>query len=47
MDWCDLYFHAVDPETNTVLPVEEVLKVIDDRYELLKVSFFLYFYRIL
>ncbi|GAB0095360.1 Cadherin-87A [Sergentomyia squamirostris] len=36
MDWCDLYFHAVDPDTRAIVPVEEVLKVIDAHYDFLK-----------
>lgn len=36
MDWCDLYFHAVDPKTNTIVPVDEVLKEIDNNYDFLK-----------
>lgn len=35
-DWCDLYFHAVDPESNTIEPVDNVLKVIDTNYDFLK-----------
>ncbi|XP_059616920.1 cadherin-87A [Phlebotomus argentipes] len=36
MDWCDLYFHAVDPENKAIVPVEEVLKVVDAHYDFLK-----------
>lgn len=36
MDWCDLYFHAVDPETRMIVSVEEVLKVVDAHYDFLK-----------
>lgn len=36
MDWCDMYFHAVDPETNSIVPVDDVLKGIDNNYDFLK-----------
>ncbi|XP_055683308.1 cadherin-87A isoform X2 [Lutzomyia longipalpis] len=36
MDWCDLYFHAVDPESKMIVPVEDVLKVVDAHYDFLK-----------
>lgn len=36
MDWCDLYFHGIDPKTNEIVPVEEILKVIDSHYDFLK-----------
>lgn len=36
MDWCDLFFHTIDPETNQILPVDDVLKVIDANYDFLK-----------
>lgn len=38
MDWCDLYFHAVDPRTQQIAPVDEILKDIDRNYDYLKVS---------
>lgn len=36
MDWCDMYFHAVEPETNSIVPVDDVLKGIDNNYDFLK-----------
>ncbi|XP_017083648.2 LOW QUALITY PROTEIN: cadherin-87A [Drosophila eugracilis] len=36
MDWCDLYFHAVDPQTQQIAPVDEILKDIDRNYDYLK-----------
>lgn len=36
MDWCDLLFHTVDPETNAIVPVDNVLKTIDSNYDYLK-----------
>lgn len=36
MDWCDLFFHAVDPATKQIVPVEDVLKAIDNNYDFLK-----------
>ncbi|EDW97645.1 cadherin-87A [Drosophila yakuba] len=36
MDWCDLYFHAVDPQTHQIAPVDEILKDIDRNYDYLK-----------
>lgn len=38
MDWCDLYFHAVDPQTQQIAPVDEILKDIDRNYDYLKVT---------
>lgn len=38
MDWSDLYFHAVDPQTNAVVPVSDILKIIDAQYDFLKVG---------
>jgi len=38
MDWCDLYFHAVDPQTQQIAPVDEILKDIDRNYDYLKVN---------
>lgn len=35
-DWSDMYILVVDPLTQTVLPVPEVLKVIDAKYDFLK-----------
>lgn len=35
MDWCDLYFHAADPETNVIVPVDNVLKEIDNNYNVI------------
>lgn len=40
MDWCDLFFHTVDPATNSIVPVDDTLKVIDAHYDFLKVQFF-------
>lgn len=37
MDWCDLFFHAVDPDTKTIVPVDDILKVVDAQYDFLKV----------
>lgn len=39
MDWCDLYFHAIDTNTQAIVPVDDVLKVIDSHYDFLKVYF--------
>lgn len=36
MDWCDLFFHTVDPKTQSIIPVDEVLKIIDNNYDFLK-----------
>lgn len=36
MDWCDLYFHAVDEKQNQISPVDDILKVIDSQYDFLK-----------
>lgn len=36
MEWCDMFFHAVDPPTNAIVPVDDVLKVIDANYDFLK-----------
>ncbi|XP_064554770.1 cadherin-87A isoform X3 [Drosophila montana] len=36
MDWCDMYFHAVDPQTQQIAPVDEILKDIDRNYDYLK-----------
>lgn len=36
MDWCDLFFHAVEPDTHQIVPVDMVLKVIDAHYDFLK-----------
>ena len=38
MDWCDLFFHAVDQNTQQIVPVDDILKVIDANYDYLKVS---------
>lgn len=37
MDWCDLFFHAVRPDTKQIVPVDEILEVIDTNYDYLKV----------
>ena len=39
MDWCDLFFHAVDPQTQQIAAVDEILKVIDANYDYLRVSY--------
>lgn len=36
MDWCDLFFHAVEPDSHDIVPVDNVLKVIDAHYDILK-----------
>lgn len=36
MDWCDLYFHAVDFKSQEIAHVDEILKVIDSQYDFLK-----------
>lgn len=36
MDWCDLYFHAVDEQRNEIVPVDEILKLVDAQYDSLK-----------
>ncbi|KAG4077206.1 hypothetical protein HA402_016193 [Bradysia odoriphaga] len=36
MDWCDMFFHAVEPSTQTIVPVDDILKVIDSHYDFLK-----------
>lgn len=36
MDWCDLFFHAIDEPTETIVPVDEMLKIIDNNYDFLK-----------
>ena len=38
MDWSDLFFHAVEPNTKQISPVDEILKVIDANYDYLRVS---------
>lgn len=35
-DWCDLFFHVVDPITQSIVPVDDVLKIIDSNYDFLK-----------
>ncbi|KAJ8942766.1 hypothetical protein NQ318_002926 [Aromia moschata] len=35
-DWSDLYILVVNPKTQTILPVPEVLKIIDSKYDFLK-----------
>ncbi|XP_055857461.1 cadherin-87A isoform X2 [Episyrphus balteatus] len=35
MDWCDLFFHAVD-ESQQIAPVDDILKVIDANYDYLR-----------
>lgn len=36
MDWCDLYFHVIDMQTQMIVPVSETLKTIDSQYDFLK-----------
>ncbi|XP_052863844.1 cadherin-87A [Anopheles cruzii] len=36
MDWCDMYFHAVDASTQMIVPVEEILREIDAKYDFLQ-----------
>lgn len=36
MDWCDLYFYAVDMDTKVIGPVDDILKIIDSNYDFLK-----------
>ncbi|XP_039957046.1 cadherin-87A [Bactrocera tryoni] len=36
MDWCDLFFHAVEPHTQQIAAVDEILKVIDANYDYLR-----------
>jgi hypothetical protein len=36
MDWTDLFLHAVDPETKTIVPVNDILTEIDSKYDFLK-----------
>jgi hypothetical protein len=36
MDWTDMFFHAVDTKTKTIVPVFEVLTEIDSKYDFLK-----------
>lgn len=35
-DWCDMYIHVVDPQTQMIASIPEVLKVIDEKYDALK-----------
>ncbi|KAJ8670760.1 hypothetical protein QAD02_002019 [Eretmocerus hayati] len=35
-DWCDMYLHVVDPKTQTISPIPQVLKIIDSKYDFLK-----------
>lgn len=35
-EWTDMYILAIDPKTQAILPVPEVLKVIDSKYDFLK-----------
>ncbi len=36
MDWTDLFFHAVDNESQSIVPVHELLTEIDSKYDFLK-----------
>lgn len=36
MDWTDMFFHAVDTNTKTIIPVFEILSEIDSKYDFLK-----------
>lgn len=33
---CDMYLHVVEPKTQTIAPIPQVLKVIDAKYDFLK-----------
>ncbi|XP_034936764.1 cadherin-87A [Chelonus insularis] len=35
-EWCDMYLHVVDPATQIISPVPQVLKAIDEKYDVLK-----------
>ncbi|XP_074114366.1 cadherin 87A [Cotesia typhae] len=35
-EWCDMYLHVVDPKTQTITLVPQVLKAIDAKYDVLK-----------
>ncbi|VVD05271.1 unnamed protein product [Leptidea sinapis] len=35
-DWCEIHFHAVEPKSWQVLPVERVLENVDSKYDQLK-----------
>ncbi|XP_012283433.1 cadherin-87A [Orussus abietinus] len=35
-EWCDMYLHVVDTDTQTIAPVPQVLRVIDAKYDFLK-----------
>uniref|UniRef100_A0A1B6L3B2 Cadherin domain-containing protein n=1 Tax=Graphocephala atropunctata TaxID=36148 RepID=A0A1B6L3B2_9HEMI len=35
-DWCDMYLHVVNPKTQTIATIPDVLKVIDAKYDFLK-----------
>nr|OXU29140.1 hypothetical protein TSAR_006401 [Trichomalopsis sarcophagae] len=35
-EWCDMYLHVVDPKTQTISPIPQVLKLIDSKYDFLK-----------
>ncbi|XP_076290426.1 cadherin 87A isoform X1 [Lasioglossum baleicum] len=35
-EWCDMYLHVVEPKTQTIAPIPQVLKVIDAKYDFLK-----------
>lgn len=36
MDWCDMYFHAIDMSSQTIVSVEEILREIDAKYDFLQ-----------
>ncbi|XP_065199853.1 cadherin-87A [Planococcus citri] len=35
-DWCDMYLHMINNETQTIVTIPEVLKIIDAKYDYLK-----------
>lgn len=36
MDWTDMFFHAVDPDTKAIVPVNDILNEIDSKFDFLK-----------
>lgn len=36
MDWTDMFFHAVDPDSKAIVPVNDILNEIDSKYDFLK-----------
>lgn len=35
-DWCDMYIHVVDSNSQTIAPISDILKIIDTKYDYLK-----------